>query len=378
MAKKSLDYLILGPAHPFRGGIADTQHELALALQKNGKRVELVTFTKLYPKFFFPGKSQLIDEVAPEKLKITQLLHVYNPTGWLKVIKYISLKSPKTIVFRYYTPFLALSYSWIAKNLPRSIKKVAIIDNWIPHETSKFDRILNIIFSKYIESISCLSSNVAKQIEADFKGPVWAGFHPINTNLYPILDQQKARIKLNWEAGVSYVLFFGLIRRYKGLELLIRAFDEAPLKDQNIKLYVAGECYEDKNKYTQIVKSLNLEEHVILDFKFKNIADIQQLFSATDIVAQTYHNATQSGVTPLAYHYQKPLLVSDVEGLKTPVISDQTGLVVKKESKSIAEGICEILDKKNLNKFSKNIKKTSPKYNWSSFSKQWVSFISKV
>ena len=159
---------------------------------------------------------------------------------------------------------------------------------------------------------------------------------------------------------------------------MIRAFDEAPLKDQNIKLYVAGECYEDKNKYTQIVKSLNLEEHVILDFKFKNIADIQQLFSATDIVAQTYHNATQSGVTPIAYQYQKPLLVSDVDGLKTPVISDQTGLVVKKESKSIAEGICEILDKKNLNKFSNNIKKTSPKYNWSSFSKQWVSFISKV
>ena len=378
MTKNSLDYLILGPAHPFRGGIADTQHELAMALQKNGKKVELLTFTKLYPELIFPGKTQFSDQASPEKLYITQLIHAFNPIKWHKVVKYISSKSPKIIVFRYYTPFLAFVYAWIAKSLPKSIKKVAIIDNWIPHEPSRYDKKLNLFFSKYLDCVTTLSPFVANQVKTDFKRPVWAGFHPINSNLLPIIDQKKARIKLNWESGVSYVLFFGLIRKYKGLELLIRAFDETPLVNQNIKLYVAGECYENQKKYTQIVKSLNLDDQVILDFKFKDTTDIQMLFSASNIVAQTYHKATQSGITPLAYHYQKPLLVSNIGGLKAPVISDQTGLVVKNEPKSIAEGIFEILDKKKLDKFSTNMKKASPKYNWYSFSKQWISFISRL
>ncbi len=378
MAKNHLDYLIIGPAYPFRGGIADTQHELAKALQKKGKKIELLTFTKLYPKVFFPGKTQLSDQTGPEKLIITQQIHAYNPTKWTSTIRYICSRSPKVVVFRYYTPFLALSYAWIARNLPNSIKKVAIVDNWIPHETSWIDKKLNLLFSKYLDCISSLSLFVANQIKDNFDGPVWAGFHPINSNLLPILDKKQARLKLNWDIDVPYVLFFGLIRKYKGLELLIKAFNEAPLIDKNIKLYIAGECYEDKKKYTEIIEKLNLGNRVILDFNFKNKTDIQLLFSACDIVAQTYHKATQSGVTPIAYYYQKPLLVSDIESLKATIITDHTGITVKKDSKSIAEGIYKILDKNNINNYSENMRKTSIKYNWSTFSEQWDSFVSEV
>jgi glycosyltransferase involved in cell wall biosynthesis len=378
MAQNHLDYLIIGPAYPFRGGIADTQHELAKALQKNGKKIELLTFTKLYPKVFFPGKTQLSDQTSPEKLIIIQQIHAYNPTKWKRTIRYICSRSPKVVVFRYYTPFLALSYAWIARNLPNSIKKVAIVDNWIPHETSWIDKKLNLLFSKYLDCISSLSLFVANQIKDNFDGPVWAGFHPINSNLLPILDQKQARLKLNWDIEVPYVLFFGLIRKYKGLELLIKAFNEAPLIDKNIKLYIAGECYEDKKKYTEIIEKLNLDNRVILDFNFKNKTDIQLLFSACDIVAQTYHKATQSGVTPLAYYYQKPLLVSDIESLKAAIVTDRTGITVKKDSKSIAAGIYKILDKNNINNFSENMRKTSIKYNWSTFSEQWDSFVSEV
>ena len=378
MAKNHLDYLIIGPAYPFRGGIADTQHELAKALQKKGKKIELLTFTKLYPKVFFPGKTQLSDQTSPKKLIITQQIHAYNPTKWSRTIRYICSRSPKVVVFRYYNPFLALSYAWIARKLPNSIKKVAIVDNWIPHETSWIDKKLNLLFSKYLDCISSLSLFVANQIKDNFDGPVWAGFHPINTNLLPILDQKQARLKLNWDIEVSYVLFFGLIRKYKGLELLIKAFNEAPLIDKNIKLYVAGECYEDKKKYTKIIETLNLGKRVILDFNFKNKTDIQLLFSACDVVAQTYHKATQSGVTPLAYYYQKPLLVSDIESLKTTIITDHTGITVKKDSKSIAAGIYKILDKNNITNYSENMRKTSIKYNWSTFSEQWDSFVSEV
>ena len=378
MANNHLDYLIIGPAYPFRGGIADTQHELAKALQKKGKKIELLTFTKLYPKVFFPGKTQLSDQTSPKKLIITQQIHAYNPTKWSRTIRYICSRSPKVVVFRYYNPFLALSYAWIARKLPNSIKKVAIVDNWIPHETSWIDKKLNLLFSKYLDCISSLSLFVANQIKDNFDGPVWAGFHPINTNLLPILDQKQARLKLNWDIEVSYVLFFGLIRKYKGLELLIKAFNEAPLIDKNIKLYVAGECYEDKKKYTEIIEMLNLGKRVILDFDFKNKTDIQLLFSACDIVAQTYHKATQSGVTPLAYYYQKPLLVSDIESLKAVIVSDRTGITVKKDSKSIAAGIYKILDKNNITNYSENMRKTSIKYNWSTFSEQWDSFVSEV
>ncbi len=262
MAKNHLDYLIIGPAYPFRGGIADTQHELAKALQKRGKEIELLTFTKLYPKFIFPGKTQLSDQNIPERLTITQQIHAYNPTKWIRTIRYIYSRAPKVVVFRYYTPFLALCYAWIARNLPNSIKKVAIVDNWIPHETSWIDKKLNLLFSKYLDCMSTLSLFVANQIKDNFDGPVWAGFHPINSNLLPVLDQKQARLKLNWEIDVPYVLFFGLIRKYKGLELLIKAFNEAPLIDKNIKLYVAGECYEDKNKYTEIIEKLNLGKRV--------------------------------------------------------------------------------------------------------------------
>tara|TARA_X000001036_G_C20594930_1_gene772466 strand:- start:121 stop:1257 length:1137 start_codon:yes stop_codon:yes gene_type:complete len=378
MAKNHLDYLIIGPAYPFRGGIADTQHELAKALQKRGKEIELLTFTKLYPKVFFPGKTQLSDQNIPERLTITQQIHAYNPTKWIRTIRYICSRSPKVVVFRYYTPFLALCYAWIARNLPNSIKKVALVDNWIPHETSWIDKKLNLLFSKYLDCISSLSLFVANQIKDNFDGPVWAGFHPINSNLLPILDQKQARLKLNWEIGVSYVLFFGLIRKYKGLELLIKAFNEAPLIDKNIKLYVAGECYEDKKKYTEIIETLNLGKRVILDFNFKNKTDIQLLFSACDIVAQTYHKATQSGVTPLAYYYQKPLIVSDIESLKATIITDRTGITVKKDSKSIAAGIYKILGKNNINNYSENMRKTSIKYNWYTFSEQWDRFVSEV
>ena len=378
MVEKTLDYLIIGPAHPFRGGIAETQHQFAEALQKEGKKVALVTFTKLYPKFLFPGKTQRTVESAPDDLTIYSVIHAYNPLEWTKAVRFIQSRTPKVVVFRYYTPFLSFVYRWIGLRLSKSIKKIALVDNWIPHERRWIDRYLNRSFAKSIDVISCLSPLVAKQVKLDFKGPLWEGFHPINKNLLPLLEQKKARKNLNWEAQTSYVLFFGLIRKYKGMELLIQAFNQAPLLNKKVKLYVAGECYEDPNKYIQLIDSLELKDRVILDFNFKTKEAIQHLFSAADIVAQTYHTATQSGVTPIAYHYQKPLLVSDIEGLRDPIIKDQTGVVVQKEPKSIAKGIVSLLGKKKQETCIEQIKKTSLEYSWSTFVVQWDAFVSQI
>jgi len=149
------------------------------------------------------------------------------------------------------------------------------------------------------------------------------------------------------------------------------------LDDKNIKLYVAGECYENPEKYYRLVQSLGVSDRVQLDFNFKSNTQIQQLFSASDLIAQTYHSASQSGVTPMAYHYEKPLLVTAVDGLSDPIINDNTGIVVHKNSKSIAEGILNLVDENKRKECIKNIQKVIPQYHWKTFVNKWEAFILK-
>ncbi len=375
--KKNLDYLLIGPAYPFRGGIAETQHQLALALQKKGRKVELLTFSSLYPKILFPGKTQFSHEMVPEKLKITRLMHAYNPFYWRRVLRYVESCSPKFVVFRYYTPFLAMSYGWMAKRLSEKIIRVALVDNWIPHEKNIFDNDLTNFFGKQIDFFTTLSEFVAKQINNQYKKPIWSGFHPINENLLPIINQDEIRRKLNWEQSTNYVLFFGLIRKYKGLDLLIKSFSTKILKNKNIKLYVAGECYENPKKYFKLVEKLKLKKRIILDFKFMNKKQIQNLFSGADIIAQTYTTGTQSGVTPIAYHYNKPVLISNVNGLKNPIITDKTGEVVENDPQSIAKGIIRLLEKRKNIEYTNNIKKNISKYSWTSYASMWDKYLSQ-
>jgi glycosyltransferase involved in cell wall biosynthesis len=374
-----LDYLIIGPAHPYRGGIADTQHELAKALQEQGKTVKLITFTTLYPKFLFPGSSPLSSTQAPKGLNIKQYIHAYLPFGWKKVAKIINDINPKTVVFRYYTPFLAPVYGMIAKNIKSSIKKISFVDNWIPHETKIWDPFLNRYFGNQMEGFTTLSANVANQVKKDNLKPVWTGFHPISSTLSEPIDKSLARKKLAISEKTKIVLFFGLIRKYKGLELIIKAFNETSLKNtNNIVLYIAGECYEDPKKYTDLVTHLGIDDRIIFDLTFKNSKEISLIFSASDIVAQTYHSATQSGVTPLAYFYQKPILVSDIKGLRTPIEKDKTGEWTSKEPKEIAANIKKMLEDNNYRRYQKKLVKVKNDYLWSSFVKKWDTFIETI
>jgi glycosyltransferase involved in cell wall biosynthesis len=228
-----------------------------------------------------------------------------------------------------------------------------------------------------MDGFTTLSDNVARQLQQQFTKPVWKGFHPIAEDLLPALDKGIARKKMKWSPQKKVVLFYGLIRKYKGLDLLISAFAEKELYDQNIVLYVAGECYEDTKKYTTLVKQLQLEDRIFFDFHFQSPTETQQLFSAADVVAQTYYSATQSGVTPLAYFYDTPLLVSDINGLRTPVVKDNTGICCQKESTSIAKALATILQEENILKFKSNLSKSRNKYRWSTFANNWSLFIEK-
>jgi len=378
MPEQRLDYLIIGPVAPFRGGIAETQYELATHLQMSGKKVQLLTFSKLYPKILFPGKNQKTKEKQQRSLKISESIHAYNPLQWTKVVREINQLNPRNLIFRYYTPFLAPVYGWLAKKTASQINKIALVDNWIPHERRALDSILNRFFGKQMLAFTTLSTAVATQIKIDFKQAVWEGFHPINTQLLPPISKLEARKRLGWNQQQTTVLFFGLIRQYKGLELLIQSFTDKSLDSHNTVLKIVGECYENQKKYTDLVTQLGLENTVSFDFEYKSLSDIQTLFSACDLVAQTYHTATQSGVTPLAYFYSKPLVVSDIEGLNGPIKKDKTGVCVQKTPKAIAEGIIELLDHNKYQKAKDNLKKSLPNYQWKVWVEQWSDFIENL
>lgn len=378
MPEQRLDYLIIGPVAPFRGGIAETQYELATHLQMRGKKVQLLTFSKLYPKILFPGKNQKTKEKQQRSLKISESIHAYNPLQWAKVVREINQLNPQNLIFRYYSPFLAPVYGWLAKKTASQINIIALVDNWIPHERRALDRILNRFFGKQMQAFTTLSTVVAAQIKIDFKQAVWEGFHPINTQLLPPISKLEARKRLGWNQKQTTVLFFGLIRQYKGLELLIQSFTDKALDCQNTVLKIVGECYENQKKYTDLVTQLGLENTVSFDFEYKSLSDIQTLFSACDLVAQTYHTATQSGVTPLAYFYNKPLVVSDIDGLNGPIKKDKTGVCVQKTPKAIAEGIIELLDYNKYQKAKDNLKKSLPNYQWKVWVEQWSVFIENL
>ncbi|MBT7656340.1 MAG: glycosyltransferase [Flavobacteriales bacterium] len=365
-----LDYLILGPAHPYRGGIADTNNALASALQKEGFSVKIWTFTQLYPNWIFPGTSQFTKTQPPEGLSIKRALHTYNPFNWIRLVKALKKEAPEQILFRYHTPFLAPCYSYISRRLKDHSQCVAIVDNWKPHETSLLDRLFGSLmksgFSKYIS----LSNAVANEMKTDGLEYVYEGFHPIADNIPPLEPKEKARKELGWQLEKPIVLFYGLIRPYKGLDLLLKAFDDKPLKNTDIQLAVVGEFYESRKRYQTALDRLVVSERLYLHPEFASETLTQQVFSAADIVILPYRSASQSGIIPLAYHYHKPIIVTDRPGLKQIIEVDQTGWVCSPNALALSETLVTAFKESPKTKKEKLLK-AREKYSWKKFA-QWL------
>ena len=371
--------LLLGPAYPYRGGIADTQNYLAQNLSRLGHEVLVYTFKYQYPKLLFPGKTQYSSVPMPKGIDIKRKIHSINPINWIKISNEINHYDPDIVLFRYWTPFLAPCWIWIAKRLSSKIKKIALVDNWIPHDKKPWDKTMNDLFGKTMDAFVTLSNAVAKEIMEDKpKTPIWSGFHPIADDLPKIISKAVARKKLGWSKEKNIVLFFGLIRKYKGLDLLIEAFSKSPLKSSKTLLVIVGEPYEKKEKYVSLIHQLKLEDRIMCDFNYADRELTRDVICAADVVAQTYRSATQSGVTPLAYYYQTPLLVSNLPGLKAPIEKDGTGVVTEKTPEKIANNLYEILKENNLLYYQKNLSQTLKNYTWQHFCKSMLSFINSV
>ncbi len=370
--------IIIGPAYPFRGGIADTNESLALSLQQEGHEVTIVTFTVQYPSILFPGKSQFSEDPAPIDLKIKRLINSVNPFNWPIVARKINKESPDLVIFRFWTPLLSPALGSIARLLSKKTKKIALCDNIIPHEKKLGDKALIRYFLSPFQGFITMSEQVKNELSLFSNKPVMVHPHPINLNLGEACLKPAAKNQLGLDENTNYLLFFGLVRKYKGLDLMLKAMANPELKKHNIKLLIAGEFYDNPKEYEKMITELRIEEMVEIRNKFIPTEEIKLYFSASDMVTQTYHTASQSGITQMALNFNKPILVTDVGGLSEIVVNGKSGYVVDKTPEAIATAIDDFYMNEQEAKFSERAKEEKKKYSWSSLSNALIAFSDKL
>lgn len=359
--------VIVGSAHPYRGGLASFSERLASEFVAEGHDVEIVTFTLQYPSFLFPGKTQFTDSPKPQ-LDIVRRINSINPFNWMKVGREIRDKNADMVIFCYWMSFMAPSFGKIARIVHRNgkTKCIALVHNMIPHEQNILDKILPPYFVKSMDGFIALSKSVVDDIgKFDKKDkPRTFSPHPIYDHYGIRLDRNEALQQLGLDHNCRYVLFFGLVRAYKGLDLLIDAFADEKLRNSNIKLIVAGEFYQDENIYRKQISDLGIEDKVIIHNEFIPDDKVNLYFSAADIVAQTYKSATQSGVTQIAFHFEKPMLVTNVGGLGEIVINGKSGYVVEPKANEIADALSDFFEKSRSTEFIQAVRTEKSKYAW--------------
>lgn len=357
---------IIGPAHPLRGGLASFNERLARAFQQQGANVTIYTFSLQYPNFLFPGTTQYSSEPAPTDLSIRVLINSVNPFNWIKVGWIMRQEQPDIVVVRYWLPFMGPALGTILRIL-RSNKKIRIVtiaDNVIPHEKRIGDTIFTKYFLQPVHAFVTMSEKVMHDLRSFTQKPAQQVVHPLYDNFGEAVSVETAREHLKLPVQAKIVLFFGFIRAYKGLDLLLEA--TALLKKSSaepIYVLVAGEFYEDRTKYDELIHTLGIQDRLFLRTEFIADSEVKFYLSAADFVIQPYKHATQSGVTPLSYHFEKPMLVTNVGGLPDLVPHQKVGWIVEPNALAIANGI-ESLYQLGVAHFLPHLRHEKKKYSW--------------
>jgi D-inositol-3-phosphate glycosyltransferase len=367
--KPALKIFIIGPAFPLRGGPAQFNENLCSELNKAGHDSQIVSYSLQYPGFLFPGSSQFeAGGKAPEGITIHTLINTVNPLNWIKVARFIKRHKPDFILFRYWLPFFGPALGTIGRLVRSKTKVLALSDNIIPHEKRFGDKVFTRYFVKSCDGFIAMSRTVLNDVSRFSDTPNKAySPHPMYETYGPRVSMKEARVRLNLQPDDKLVLFFGLIRHYKGLDILLEAMADAEIKKQNIKLVIAGEFYEDKQPYFDLIRKLGLGEHVVLHDKFIPNEEVKYYFCACNLVAQTYRNATNSGVTMVGYYYEKPMLVTNVGGLAEIVPDEKCGYVVEPSVPLISSRIRDYFGKNREPEFTQNVILEKKKYEWSEF-----------
>ncbi|MCC7303003.1 MAG: glycosyltransferase [Bacteroidia bacterium] len=359
--------IILGPAHPLRGGLASYNERLARAFIASGHDCRIVTYSLQYPGFLFPGKTQFSDQPPPKDFPVEVSVNSVNPMNWIAVGNRIATEKPDLLVFRYWMPFMAPAQGTIARRVRknRHTRIVAITDNIIPHEKMMFGDALTGYFLRSCDGFITMSESVLKDIETlGINKPSKFVPHPLYDNFGEAVPRENALRELGLDSSFRYLLFFGFIRKYKGLDLLLEAFADSRLRKFPVKLIIAGEYYEDPSPYKTMIRNYGLKEFIIERNDFIPDDRVKHYFSAADLITQTYRHATQSGVTQVALQFRKPVLVTRVGGLAEMVPHGQVGFVTDPSARAISEKLLEFLAG-NPERFQKGIEEERKRFSWS-------------
>lgn len=363
-----MQVVILGTAWPYRGGLAAFNERLAKQFVQEGHEVKVITFTLQYPSFLFPGKTQYSQESAPEGITIAREVNSCNPLNWIKVGRQLRQQAPDLLISCYWMAFFAPCYSIIQRIVKRNgeTKCMALVHNMIPHEPNVLDKCLAPFYVRQTDGFVALSESVVQDIASldKLNKPKAYSPHPVYDHYGEKMDRQEACTALGLEADKRYMLFFGLVRAYKGLDLLLDAFGKVKNELPDLHLIIAGEFYEDEDKYRKQIADNGLIDRVKVNNEFIADADLRKYFGAADLIVQPYKSATQSGVTQVAFHFEKPALVTNVGGLGEIIHDGKMGYAVAPQVDAIADSLRDYYQNGRQEIFTEYLIEEKKKYEW--------------
>ncbi|MBR5206272.1 MAG: glycosyltransferase [Alistipes sp.] len=355
---------IVGPAHPYRGGLASIMESMAREFQSRGHEVDIFTFTLQYPALLFPGKSQTVTTPPPADLKISRELSTVNPLSWWRLGRKLRRERYDMVLMKYWTPFMAPCFGSVAR-LARSnghTKVVCQIDNVEPHEHHIIDKPCNSYFLGSVDGYIYMSEQVHSELRSYSSAPALFSPHPLFDNFGKRVPREDACRELGLDTGQRYTLFFGLIRDYKGLDTLLDAWSE--FRRDGHKLIIAGEFYTSREPYIEQIKRLDLGDEVILHDIFVPDDRVKYYFSAADCVVLPYKTATQSGVTQICYNFCTPVIVTNVGGLAEIIPNGRVGYVCEPSAAGVAKALENIYKDDNIAHFAEAMSEERKRFTW--------------
>ncbi len=364
---------LLGTAHPLRGGLAAFNERLAYELQGQGHEVVIYSFSLQYPSFLFPGSTQYTDSPAPEGLKIKTVVNSINPLNWLSVGRQMNKEKYDLIIVKYWMPFMGPAFGSILRLAKgnKHTRVVCVVDNIIPHEKRPGDTQLTNYFIKAVDAFVTMSRDVLKDVQTFTQKPAFFTPHPVYDIFKEAVAKQEACNKLKLAPEKNYILFFGFIRAYKGLDWLLEAMADERIRKAGIELIAAGEYYDKaiEAANNKIITDNGLQDTVHLFTDFIPDSEVRYFFSAASLVVQPYKHATQSGITQIAYHFEKPMVVTNVGGLAEVVPDGKVGFLAEPDPTSIADAILRFFEPGSIPALHENILEEKKKYTWGTFVK---------
>lgn len=365
--------VIIGPAHPLRGGLANFDHRLCRQFMEEGYECSIFSYSLQYPSILFPGKTQYTSDPAPEGVEIYSIINSVHPLNWLQVGSELRRMRPDIIVARFWLPFMGPALGTILRRVKKNkhTRIVALIDNIFPHEKRFGDKPFSKYFLQSCDAYLVMSEKVMRDLRTfEPEKPAILAMHPLFDNFGEPVSKQEARAHLKLDKDINILLFFGIIRKYKGLDILLEAIrilkeKKSPLL-QKMKLLIAGEFYGDPKEYYRQMDEYGIRDYLILRTDFIPDAEVKFYLGAADGLVQPYRNATQSGVTPLAYHFNKPMIVTNVGGLPELVPHKKAGLVCEPEPASLANAIEEYFEL-GENYFIPHLRVEKQRLSWHNF-----------